>query len=360
MEKITVKDIARDLGLSVGTVYRSLNNTGRVSEKTKRKVLDYAEKMGFQPNVAAQGLAKRKKFRIVCAFSCDYPEWCDSVRAGVERALLELSEFRANVTFLSYLSSPQHLENAVKSESIGLLEKIENNEADGIILVPSINHEIVSSLELAKQKGIPVICINADAPLESQRLCYYGPDEEKAGRIAGELIAKLIGGQGNIALIGVESVDFYRLSLRKKGFFSQLCMFYPGVNVIYQNALPINNFREYLSDYLDRHKTELSGIYVYDPLVLAETADVVKELGLSDLVLIGHECLSGCQELIDEGWIDATLCQEVFAQGFYPMKLLYNYLLSNIRPNSCYYSNVNIVFRSNLDLLRKNEDGCGY
>jgi len=39
---------------------------------------------------------------------------------------------------------------------------------------------------------------------------------------------------------------------------------------------------------------------------------------------------------------------------------LYNYLLSGTLPDSCYYSNVNIIFRSNLELLQKNESGCGF
>jgi len=244
--------------------------------------------------------------------------------------------------------------------SVGLLERIENETVDGIVLVPSVNREIMSSLVLAKQKGIPVICINADAPLASQRLCYYGPNEEQVGNIAGELMGKIIGGHGNIALIGIESTDFYRLALRKKGFFNQLCRFFPEVNVVQQCTFPPEHFRDYLCDTLNAYGKDLAGIYVYDALPLKETASIVKELGLSNITIIGHECLDGCQELLQDGWIHATLCQEIFSQGYYPLKLMYSYLLTNTAPASHYYSNVNIVFRSNMDLLQMNENGCGY
>jgi len=360
MQKVTIKDIAEALNLSVGTVYRSLNNTGRVSEKTKKMVSDYAAQVGFQPNTVAQGLAKRKRFRIFFLYSNDFPDWWELIRNGAEKAALELSEFGVEVTFVRYSFNPQFFDTALSSDPIGLLEKIENDEVDGIILVPSINREVMASLELAKKKGIPVVCINADAPLTSQRLCYYGPDEEQVGHIAGELMGKLIGGNGNISLVGVESNDFYRLALRKKGFFNQLCRYFPGVNVVQQNSFPLNNFRDYLRDTLISIGKELSGIYVYDSIVLENTAKIVKELDLTNIVIIGHECLPGCKELIQQGWIHATLCQETFSQGYYPLKLLYNYLLSGTLPDSCYYSNVNIIFRSNLELLQKNESGCGF
>lgn len=360
MQKVTVKDIAKALNLSVGTVYRSLNNTGRVSEKTKKIVSDYAAQVGFQPNTIAQGLAKRKRFRFVFLYSSDFPDWWELIHEGAEKAAQELSEFGVKVSFIRYSVNPQFIETALVSDPIGLLEIIENDDVDGIILVPSINREVMASLELAKKKEIPVICINADAPLTSQRLCYYGPDEEQVGHIAGELMGKLIGGKGDISLIGVESNDFYRLALRKKGFFNQLCRYFPSTNIVQQCSFPFINFQEYLRDTLSCIGDELAGIYVYDSIVLQETAKIVKELNLSNIVVIGHECLPGCKELIEQGWIHATLCQETFSQGYYPLKLLYNYLLSSTKPNSCYYSNVNIIFRSNVELLQINDNGCGF
>lgn len=357
MQKVTVKDIAEALNLSVGTVYRSLNNTGRVSEKTKKIVLDYAKQVDFQPNAVAQGLAKRKRYRILFLYSLAVSEWWNYIYYGAAKAAQELSEFGVEVTFLRYnLFDTQFQE----TESIGLLERIEGGEVDGIILVPSSSREIMASLDLAKQRGIPVICINADAPLTSQRLCYYGPDEELVGNYAGELMGKFVGNKGNIALVGTESNDFYRLALRKKGFFGQLYRFFPNVTIAKQSAFPVRNFQEYLYDTLNDCGKDLSGIYVYDSMALEATAKIVKQLNLSNVVIVGHECLGSCQEFIREGWIHATLCQERFSQGYYPLKLLYDYLRSNIMPESCYYSNVNIVFRSNLDMLQKNESGCGF
>ena len=48
---ITTKEIAKICGVSRTTVHRALNNTGRISEKTKRMILETAEKNGYRPDL---------------------------------------------------------------------------------------------------------------------------------------------------------------------------------------------------------------------------------------------------------------------------------------------------------------------
>lgn len=61
---ITTKEIAKICGVSRTTVHRALNNTGRISEKTKRMILETAEKNGYRPDLLATGLAKGKTYYI--------------------------------------------------------------------------------------------------------------------------------------------------------------------------------------------------------------------------------------------------------------------------------------------------------
>ena len=51
------RDIAKALGISIGTVDRALHNRGRIDKSTQRKVLKTAETMGYRPNLAASVLA---------------------------------------------------------------------------------------------------------------------------------------------------------------------------------------------------------------------------------------------------------------------------------------------------------------
>ncbi|PZR24821.1 MAG: LacI family transcriptional regulator [Citrobacter freundii] len=59
-EAVTIKDIAKALGLSTSTVSRALRDSYEISPETKKLVLDYAEKINYQPNPIALSLKERR------------------------------------------------------------------------------------------------------------------------------------------------------------------------------------------------------------------------------------------------------------------------------------------------------------
>ncbi|GLB50569.1 LacI family DNA-binding transcriptional regulator [Neptunitalea lumnitzerae] len=61
---ITIKEIARDLGVSFSTVSKSLNDSSEISEKTKKKVKEYAALRGYTPNQIALSLKNSATYTI--------------------------------------------------------------------------------------------------------------------------------------------------------------------------------------------------------------------------------------------------------------------------------------------------------
>ena len=59
MPKPTAKDVAREAGVSVSTVSRALSGRARISEATKRRVLETADRLGWSPNLVARSLVNR-------------------------------------------------------------------------------------------------------------------------------------------------------------------------------------------------------------------------------------------------------------------------------------------------------------
>ena len=49
----TLKDVAREAGLTVTTVSRVLNNRGYISEDARKKVADAMKKLNYRPNEVA-------------------------------------------------------------------------------------------------------------------------------------------------------------------------------------------------------------------------------------------------------------------------------------------------------------------
>ena len=54
-DAVNIYDIARMSGVSIATVSRVMNGSEKVSEKTRKKVMDVIGKVGYTPNVFAQG-----------------------------------------------------------------------------------------------------------------------------------------------------------------------------------------------------------------------------------------------------------------------------------------------------------------
>lgn len=56
---ITIKDVAKELGVSYSSISRALNGKEGVSEQTRQKILHTADRMGYQPNDLARGLVNK-------------------------------------------------------------------------------------------------------------------------------------------------------------------------------------------------------------------------------------------------------------------------------------------------------------
>jgi DNA-binding LacI/PurR family transcriptional regulator len=58
--KVTIYDVAKEAGVSISTVSKVINNTGRISEKTRKKVLEVMETLRYQPSVVASALTGKR------------------------------------------------------------------------------------------------------------------------------------------------------------------------------------------------------------------------------------------------------------------------------------------------------------
>ena len=83
---VGIKDIARALGISTGTVDRALHDKPEVSPATRARVLSMAEALGYRPNLAARYLQSRKQLRISVQLPQQIALFWDSLREGIREA----------------------------------------------------------------------------------------------------------------------------------------------------------------------------------------------------------------------------------------------------------------------------------
>ena len=58
-KQVSVKDIAKELNISLSTVHKAMTGKGGISEERRKEVLKTAKKMGYQVNSVAQTLARK-------------------------------------------------------------------------------------------------------------------------------------------------------------------------------------------------------------------------------------------------------------------------------------------------------------
>ena len=83
-DAITIRDIARELNLSVSTVSKALRDSYEISEKTKKLVLEYARENNYRPNPMAQSLKKGHSKSIGIVVSSIDNQFFSQVINGIE------------------------------------------------------------------------------------------------------------------------------------------------------------------------------------------------------------------------------------------------------------------------------------
>ena len=82
--QITIKDIAKILGISVSTVSRALKNHPDISAETKKEVQELAKKLNYTPNAIALSLRNKKTFLIAVIIPKIIHHFFSCVISGVE------------------------------------------------------------------------------------------------------------------------------------------------------------------------------------------------------------------------------------------------------------------------------------
>ncbi len=145
-EAVTIKDIARALGLSTSTVSRALRDSYEISPETKQLVLDYAVKINYQPNPIALSLKERKSNTIgviVCEIANSF---FSQVINGIESVAQE-SGYNVIIS-QSHDSFQKELTN---------LHYLTSRSIDGLLISVSVETNNFDYLKDLRSKGLPIV-----------------------------------------------------------------------------------------------------------------------------------------------------------------------------------------------------------
>lgn len=145
-KEVTIYDIADKLNISIATVSRALKDDPVVNKKTKKKVFDLAEKMGYRSNHFARNLRNQKTQTIGVIVPRLNSFFMSTVIAGIESI--------ANNEGYNLIIS-QSSESAQKEKMSA--KTMFNNRVDGLLVSLSYDTDEISHFDQFSRKNIPVI-----------------------------------------------------------------------------------------------------------------------------------------------------------------------------------------------------------
>jgi LacI family transcriptional regulator len=87
MRRATIRDVAAEAGVSIGTASKALNGQGKLRPETRERVAEAAKRLGFAPNTLAQALLAGRSFTVGLITTDSFGRFSIPVMLGAEDAL---------------------------------------------------------------------------------------------------------------------------------------------------------------------------------------------------------------------------------------------------------------------------------
>jgi LacI family transcriptional regulator len=346
---VGIKDIARALYISIGTVDRALNGKPDVSAATRARVLAMAERLGYRPNLAARYLQSRRQLRISVQLPRRIALFWDSLRDGIREAAVPFAP-ALHVDFRTYPNMGEG--------DVPLFEEAMRDGTNGLIIAPGNPAVLAPHLHKAAKRQIPVVCVVTDAP-DSERLTAVSADPFTVGAVAGELLTRFLPAGGQVAFFtGWLATQDHAEKLR--GFESSLRSAAAAITlgpVIEAHDSEREGHQRALA--VLRAHPRLKGIYVSTVNSLPVLRAAEHEGRLADLTVVTTDLFPELLPWIRGGKVAATMYQRPISQGRLALQALYQFLMNGTRPPERLRVVPHVVMRSNLEqfLERLKVDG---
>jgi DNA-binding LacI/PurR family transcriptional regulator len=166
----SIKEVARQAGVSLGTVSNVLNRPDMVSPTTRQRVLDAIEELGFVRNDSARQLrAGRSRTVAIVVLDVSNPFFTDVVR-GAE----EVIEAAGGMVVVCN-------SGGIGSRELRHLDILEEQRVQGILVTPVADGR-QPRLDRLAGRGIPVVLVDRGSPSSTQ--CSVAVDDVRGGRVA--------------------------------------------------------------------------------------------------------------------------------------------------------------------------------
>ncbi|MCH7414284.1 LacI family transcriptional regulator [Belliella sp. R4-6] len=273
----TIKDIAKELNVSLSTVSRALKDYPGISNETKRKVKELAEKLNYRPNAIALSLRKSKSFTIGVIIPEVVHFFFSTVISGIEEVAF------ANGYNVILCQTNEKLQRELSS-----IEAMLDNQVDGLLVSYSKETEDFNHFTKLLKQNFPIVFFDRVPEIENTVNVTVN-DFKGAYDATSHLINQ---GYKNIAhLAGPKNLTISRKRL--DGYLAALQDHSIKHNPDWIIPCPIGTQEEsfeFTKRLFENEKAKPDGIFASNDIAAAGAMMAVKSLGLkvpSDVGVVG-------------------------------------------------------------------------
>jgi LacI family transcriptional regulator len=335
---ITIKEIARQANLSIGTVDRVLHGRGDVAKKTEEKIKAIIKKTGYKTNIHASNLSMKATHEIGVIMPIPHQDggYWEMLQNGIDQATGELTSFNVHrrYFFFDKYSEDSFLEAGGKA--------LERNMA-GLVITPVLCGTCRSFVESIPPE-VPYVYVDSTIP-DTTPLTCIGQNSFQSGVCGAQLMEMLIGKKRAVVCLRILPDDFH-INERVRGFADH----YGKVSDVHvydvSGSLNNDDFIDFVAS-VNREVPDCRGFFVTN----AEThrvAKALRSLKVTGKRIIGYDCIEENKRLVEEGTIDFIISQNTEKQGYMGINTLYRYLVLKETCSKEVSMPIDIVMKGNL------------
>ena len=279
----TIKDVAREAGVSVATVSRVLNGSCNVSDESTQRVNDAISKLNYSPNFLGRNLRKRETNVILCLMPTSEHSLYSKIVMGMQR-------YASKVGYDIITAVSDNVATAEARQ----MNMLFNRTVDGVVLLGTM-YDAASINRLAENYDIALCCEGVPG---ANALTVAVDDESAAIDAVMTLIKK---GHRDIALIGTKS-EGISSTARENGY--KIALKEAGIpyreELVYRDSYEYECGMQAMDHFASLDKMPTAVFAVSDLLAIAAIHRAV-ESGLTvgkDISVMGFDNITMCEMML--------------------------------------------------------------
>ncbi|MDP9148010.1 MAG: substrate-binding domain-containing protein [Acidobacteriota bacterium] len=208
-------------------------------------------------------------------------------------------------------------------QELDALQKAIDSKPAGILVSASRVEMFRNAIDGAVGQGIPVICIDSDAP-SSKRLMFIGTDNFRAGTESGKRMGEILKGQGRVVIVSIPGQ--FNLDERVRGVNDALKKF-PGIKVVQtiDDKGDARSANDQISALLGAKNPQdkITGIICLEASGGSGAAEALHRLDQSGKIpIVAFDKDPETLDFVQQGVIAATIAQKPYVMSWYGVKFL--------------------------------------